>query len=413
MHSSTAAPRPVVPESVALSIRDPLHGFIRADRLETALVASPPLQRLRFIHQLGFAHLVFPGAEHSRFSHALGAMQLAGRVYDHLATEEPELLPAGPGTPERRLVRAAALLHDIGHAPYSHSAEELFEGGIDHEEMTRRLLGLPAVVEAFERHGDGLEPATVARLLAGDGEDPKERLLAQIISGELDVDKMDYLLRDSLYCGVRYGNFDLERLLDTMVPLPDPDGEGWGLGVKEGGVHALEALVMARYYMFTQVYYNVTTKALELHLNEWLAEQKRFWPADPAAFLGEDDVSVLTAMRTSPSLHARAVVDREHYSVAYQTREHLSRDEKESFEALLAELRERFGTGNILVSHSAKDPHRMGRSGVRVRRHDGTLEPMERSSHFIAHLRRIEQFRVYTPASLQEEVAAILHRRWE
>ncbi|HEX6203997.1 MAG TPA: HD domain-containing protein, partial [Thermoanaerobaculia bacterium] len=100
-----------------LTLRDPVHGFVRADPLEAALLDSRPLQRLRFVHQLGLASLVFPGAEHSRFSHAVGAMELAGRVYDALAAQAPDLLPPGLAARERRLVRLAALTHDLGHAP--------------------------------------------------------------------------------------------------------------------------------------------------------------------------------------------------------------------------------------------------------------------------------------------------------
>lgn len=388
-----------------------MHGFIRADALESALINSRPVQRLRFIHQLGFAFLVFPGAEHSRFSHVLGAMHLAGRVYDALCSKGGELLPSGNRSRERRLTRAAALLHDVGHAPFSHSAEELFEGGIDHEEMTRRLLALPEIEEIFARHGEGLEPADVVRLLAG-GSSSTERLLARIISGELDVDKMDYLLRDSLYCGVRYGSYDLERLLDTMLPIEDPETGTWGTGVDEGGVHALEALVMARYYMFTQVYFNATGKALELHLNEWLQENGRRWGCEPEAFLEQDDVSVWTDLRRSASLHARAVVGRDHFPVAFETREHLSREDKERFEALLPELISRFGAGNLLLSNSAKDPHRMRSSRVLVRRLDGSLEPMEDASHFIRHLARIDRYRVYTPPSLRSPVASSLRDLW-
>ncbi|HVT59396.1 MAG TPA: HD domain-containing protein [Thermoanaerobaculia bacterium] len=396
-----------------LSIRDPVHGFIRADDLEAALIASRPLQRLRFVHQLGFTFLVFPGAEHSRFSHALGAMHLAGRVYEALAGKSEGMLPADPRAPERRLVRAAALLHDLGHAPFSHSAEELFASGIDHEQMTRRLIAAPEIAAIFARHGAGLEMAAVERLLEG-GANPTEQLLAQIISGELDVDKMDYLLRDSLYCGVRYGSYDLERLLDTMLPLLDPDRGEWGIGVDEGGVHALEALVMARYYMFTQVYFNVTGKALELHLNQWLQENGVRWAAEPEAFLAQDDISVWSQLRQSSSLHARAVVVREHFPVAFETREHLTPEEKERFEALLPDLYERFGRGNLLLSNSAKDPHRMGRSRVRllVRRFDGSLEPMEEASQFIRHLARIDRYRVYTPPPLREPVGSALREIW-
>jgi len=395
----------------ALSVRDPVHGFIRADALEAALINSRPVQRLRFIHQLGFTFLVFPGAEHSRFSHVLGAMHLAGRLYDALCVKSDGLLPPGPRSRERRLVRAAALLHDIGHAPFSHSAEELFAGGIDHEEMTRRLLATPEVEAIFARHGDGIAPGDVARLLAG-GADPADHLLAGMISGELDVDKMDYLLRDSLYCGVRYGSFDLERLLDTVLPLADPETGVWGIGVEEGGVHALEALVMARYYMFTQVYFNVTGKALELHLNQWLLENGERWAADPEAFLRQDDVSQWSAMRLSDSLHARAVVEREHFPVAFETREHLPKEDKERFEALFPELVERFGAGNLLFSNSAKDPHRMRSNRVLVRRYDGSLEPMEQASHFIRHLTRIDRYRIYTPPGLREPVGALLRSKF-
>ena len=223
---------------------------------------------------------------------------------------------------------------------------------------------------------------------------------------------MDYLLRDSLFCGVRYGTYDLERLLDTMLPIADPLTGEWGIGVDEGGVHALEALVMARYYMFTQVYFNTTGKAMELHLNEWLQEQGIRWAAEPAAFLLQDDVEVWGALRTSPSVHARALVGRQHFPVAFETREHLSREEKQRFEALLPALRERFGAGSLLLSNSAKDPHRLGRSRVLVRRFDGSLEPMEQASQFIRHLTRIDRYRVYTPGPLREEVAAALKAVW-
>ena len=372
-----------------LSIRDPIHGFIRADAFEATLIDSRPMQRLRSIHQLGWTSLVFPGAEHSRFAHALGAMELAGRAFDALASRATPDLAATLGAPERRLVRAAALLHDLGHAPFSHSAEEQFADGIDHEEMTRRLVALPEIVEVFARRGEGLAPEQVTALLARRLEHPAGRLLSQVVSGELDVDKMDYLLRDSLYCGVRYGSYDLARLLDTLAPLPDPQTGQWGIGVDEGGVHAVEALVMARYYMFTQVYFNVTGKALELHFSEWLRSEGRRWPSEPRAFLALDDVWALAEMRRSTAPHARAVIERRHYPLAFETREHL------------------------LVSNSGKDPHRLGPGRVLVRRFGGRLEPMEEASQFIRFLARIERFRIYARPELRDEVAAFLRRRWE
>jgi hypothetical protein len=393
--------------SAPSSFRDPIHGFIHADALEWALINCRPLQRLRFIHQLGFAYMVYPGAEHSRFTHVLGAMELAGRLYDALAARADGLLDPDPRCPERRLARLAALLHDIGHPPFSHSAEELFEGGIDHEEMTRRILRTQEVRQVFAEYGGGLAVDQVVALLAG-GDSPKERLLSQIISGELDVDKMDYLRRDSLYCGVGYGSFDLSRLLETVQPIEDPKSGAWGIGVDEGGVHALEALVMARYYMFTQVYFNVTVKALELHFSEWLRECGRRWPSDADSFLDHDDVSTLTEMRASTQGHARAVVRREHYPLAYETREHLGAEEKAAIEAKIPLLQEHFGSENLLVSNSAKDPHRLGEGPVLVRLFDGSLTPMEEASHFIRHLARIDRYRIYSAPDLRTEVAAAM-----
>ena len=399
-----------------LSLRDPVHGFVHSDRLEAALVNSRPVQRLRWIRQLGLTSFVYPGAEHSRFSHALGAMHLAGRVYDALAARRTAPLPPGAEAKERRLTRAAALLHDLGHAPFSHSAEELFAGGIDHEEMTRRLVRTDEIRAIFARWGDGIDPEEVVALLSGDHAsldgDPIARLLGQIISGELDVDKMDYLQRDSLFCGVRYGTYDLDRLLETMVPLVDPEQGTWGIGVDEGGVHALEALVMARYYMFTQVYFNATGKAMELHLNAWLLENGIRWPDDPEAFLAEDDLTTTNAMRASGSVHARAVVDREHFPVAFETKEHLAPEEKERFEEILPALGERFGPSSLLISNSAKDPHRFDAKPVWVRKPDGRLERMGDASQFIRHLARIDRYRVYTPPELRDAVRAEILERF-
>ncbi|HSM14755.1 MAG TPA: HD domain-containing protein, partial [Thermoanaerobaculia bacterium] len=144
-----------------LRLRDPIHGFLHLDPLEAALVGTRPVQRLRWIHQLGLTFLVYPGAEHSRFSHVLGASQLAGRVFDSLIEKRPGLVPEPERPLARRLVRAAALLHDVGHAPFSHSAEDRFAGGIDHEAMTRRLLESDEIRTIFDRHGNGLELAAV------------------------------------------------------------------------------------------------------------------------------------------------------------------------------------------------------------------------------------------------------------
>lgn len=392
---------------MSLSLRDPIHDYIRIDDLEAEVLQTRPLQRLRSVRQLGLANLVFPAAEHSRFSHALGAMELAGRVHDALAIKAPELFDPDPQSPSRRALRLAALLHDIGHAPFSHSSEELFKDAIDHEQMTRRLLALPELRQAVRNHTDDFDLETVERILSGNG-DSNERLLAQIVSGEMDADKMDYLLRDSHFCGVRYGTYDLGRLLETMVPLRDPDTGEWGIGIEEGGVHAYEALVLARYYMFTQVYFNVTGKVLELHLNAWLQRQDIRWPSEPESFLQHDDMSIWTRMRGSDDEHARAILKRDHHVLAFETREHLSRQESQRFTTLLTSLSADYAESEILVSNAAKDPHRLSEINVWVRRSDGGLETLQEASDFIGHLSRIDRYRVYT----REESRAVIGQRF-
>ncbi|MEM8930449.1 MAG: HD domain-containing protein [Acidobacteriota bacterium] len=393
------------------SIRDPIHGFIRCDPLEAALLKSRPMQRLRFIHQLGLTFLVFPGAEHSRFAHALGVMHLAGEIYDAVAQKSDGLLSVGPDATERRLVRVAALLHDIGHAPFSHTAEDLFESGIDHEDMSQRLLDTGEMRAIFERHGDGVEVEAVQRVLAKSG-DGAEALLGEIVSSELDVDKMDYLRRDSLYCGVEYGNYDFDRLVETVAPIIDPEDGRWRLGVDHGGVHALEALLMARYYMFTQVYFNETSRVMELHFNEWLRRRGTEWPADPEAFLEHDDMTVYQWIRNSDDLHARAVVHRERFGLAYETAEHLSKPARDRFLEVVPELERRYGVENLLVDNSSKDPHRLEKNRVWVRRFDGSLQPLVTASDFIAQLSRIDCFRVYAARECQHDVQQSVETLW-
>jgi hypothetical protein len=164
--------------------------------------------------------------------------------------------------------------------------------------------------------------------------------------------------------------------------------------------------------MFTQVYFNVTGKALELHLNGWLLDDGLRWSSDPQAFLHQDDVSALSSMRQSNSQHAQAVLHRDRFPLAFETREHLSRQERDSFSALLPPLIEEFGAHRLLISNSAKDPHRLGKSRVLVRRWDGSQEPMEKSSQFIRHLTRIDTYRVYSAPDIRESVAKRLQESW-
>ncbi|MGB2826153.1 MAG: HD domain-containing protein, partial [Thermoplasmata archaeon] len=263
-------------------IRDSVHGSIRVDEPFLPLLESNELQRLHSVHQLGLANLVYPGANHTRLEHSLGTFAVASRMSSSLQLSHDEDL----------LVRCAALLHDIGHLPYSHTFEMVLheQFGIDHVEISKRLIrgedsivseaersvlgGLNLVVDALE--GQGIDPGTVASLLddahraslqqrtleshEGQAHFNDRRYLSQMVSGVLDVDQLDYLVRDAHYTGVAYGVIDLDRLIDTVQIF---NGD---LVVQKGGVSAVEGMLVARALMFSSVYYHKTVRIAELML---------------------------------------------------------------------------------------------------------------------------------------------------
>ena len=227
-------------------IRDPLWDNVTLDSAALAVLDTRAVQRLRYIRQLGHAFLVYPGATHSRFEHALGAYHLAGRALGLLAERgELERVPAE----EPVLVRLAALLHDVGHYPFSHALEEA--GLLSHEALAAEHLAHPELCQALERSGVPDAAARVAALIRGKSASP----LAGLISGSLDLDKIDYLTRDARMCGVPYGTVDVDRLLHsiTVVTL---DGGRRTVGVHEKGASALESLTFAKYQMYRNVYWH-------------------------------------------------------------------------------------------------------------------------------------------------------------
>jgi HD superfamily phosphohydrolase len=228
-------------------IRDPLWDNIALDDTALSLVDSAPFQRLRYVRQLGHAFLVYPGATHSRFEHALGAYHLTKRA---LAALEMRGELAGIREEERLAVTLAALLHDVGHYPFSHALEEA--GFPSHEaqgeaRITGGLLG--AQLTAI---GGADFPRRVADLVRGRSTSP----LQGLISGSLDLDKIDYLCRDSLACGVPYGIVDVDRLLASITMVQAGPLGARTLGVQEKGVSALESLLFAKYQMYRNVYWH-------------------------------------------------------------------------------------------------------------------------------------------------------------
>ena len=227
-------------------LRDPLWNNIRLDPLALALLETPVMQRLRYVRQLGLAFLVYPGATHSRFEHALGAWHLAGMAL-RLLDERGAL--QGVTSREQQVVRAAALLHDVGHYPFSHALEEI--GVTDHEEVARPLITEGPIGDCLRQHLGASAPDEVFALITGRSASP----LQGLISGSIDLDKIEYLKRDAVMCGVPYGEIDVDRLLNSLVVVTLPDA-GAAIGVHEKGLSALESLLFAKYQMYRNVYWH-------------------------------------------------------------------------------------------------------------------------------------------------------------
>ncbi|MFQ6135938.1 MAG: HD domain-containing protein [Candidatus Hydrothermarchaeales archaeon] len=223
-------------------IRDSVHGDIFLTELELEIVDTPEFQRLRRIRQLGMTHLVYPGANHTRFEHSLGALHLAGRIAGNLELDKED---------ERR-IRVSALLHDIGHGPLSHTSEELLERylGHSHEEITKDIIANSQIGQILE--SEGVDIGLVGRIITGE-----EKPLGEIVSGEFDVDRMDFLVRDAHYTGVAYGIVDLDRLINTI------EISNGSLVITERGLRAVEALLVARFLMTPTVYFHHASRVAD------------------------------------------------------------------------------------------------------------------------------------------------------
>ncbi len=239
--------------------KDPVHRYVHVrDRVIWDLIGTKEFQRLRRIKQLGTTYLTFHGAEHSRFNHSLGVYEIIRRIVDDVFEGRPDW-----DHDERLLSLCAALLHDLGHGPFSHSFEKVF--GLDHEHFTQAIiLGDTEVNPSFTK-GRPDFPKKVAEVIA---KTYKNKLVVSLISSQIDADRMDYLQRDAYFTGVSYGHFDMERILRVMRPREDQ------VVIKKSGMHAVEDYIMSRYQMYWQVYFHPVTRSAEVILTKILHRAK-------------------------------------------------------------------------------------------------------------------------------------------
>lgn len=248
-------------------IRDPVHSHIYIqDQIIMDLINTTEFQRLRRIHQLGTTSQTFPGAEHTRFTHSLGVYEIVRRICDHFQRNYPSK-EAGDGLwddSERIVAECAGLLHDIGHGPYSHTFEHIFN--TNHEQITQAIITSPdtEVNQVLSKMGPDF-PNRVASVI---NKTYDNQQVVQMISSQCDADRMDYLLRDSYFTGAQYGNFDLDRILQVMRPYAG------GICFKMSGLHAIEYYIVSRFQMYLQVYFHPISRSMEVILAHLLLRSK-------------------------------------------------------------------------------------------------------------------------------------------
>ncbi len=290
-------------------IYDAVHGFIRFNDIERLLIDSEPFQRLHYIHQLGIAYVVYPGATHTRFEHSLGTMELATRIFKRITSKQFSLPNADYWL---QIIRLAALCHDLGHLPFSHDAEKELLGKAGHEAWTLRVIRSDALQPVWAAMNvrfpgrpivdDILKMAIGEKKLRemdiGLSFSPIEQVLSQVITGDFfGADRIDYLLRDAQCTGVSYGLFDYHQMLEMLCVVPF--GNGLQLGIEENGIEACEALLLARHFMHQRVYQYSSVKAYKFHMARFM--QSFFAAHDYLSSLDEylslTDSEILAALR--------------------------------------------------------------------------------------------------------------------
>jgi HD superfamily phosphohydrolase len=314
-----------------VEIRDPIHGSIHIDDSEIPIIEHPFFQRLRNIKQLGFSEYSFPGATHTRYIHSIGVMHVSTIVFDKLFSKtDNELLRL------RQTLKMACLLHDIGHAPLSHSTEIVMpqvsrlklpkrfqidnpELQATHEDYTIKAIADSSFTDSFKQIEDkfGVNANAIAELVIGHTTDPDYftingvnyfPILHQLVSSEIDCDRMDYLLRDSYFCGVSYGQYDLDWLTDNIVKCPI--NNRIHLGISDKALSTFDDFLLSRFHMFLMVYFHYRAVCLEQMLLRYFKTQQHEYeiPADIEEYQQHDDHYLSKILRTSKNKWAQMIV---------------------------------------------------------------------------------------------------------
>ena len=391
--------------------RCPVHGFIEVNDWERSVIDHPAFQRLRRIRQLGWTDQVYPGSTHTRFEHSLGVMHVVTRMYNAIWQRSGAVLRShldydadGVGRRrDRQMMRFAALLHDIGHAPFSHASEDLLPNRptkkkYGHEDYSAQIIRhrLKDVIESHPANENmEIKSDQIASLIDGTSRRRRTLFWRELLDGQMDADRMDYLLRDSLHLGVQYGRYDLDRIVATATVVEmrreDSDDAECRLAITEGGWHAAVGLILARYFMFTQVYFHKTRVAFDIHLREALAHllpDSIFPPPEGDGideYLKWDDWRVLGQLvEDKGGEHGQWLRQRHHFRQIWESPESPLADAQERLDRL------RLALGGVLaaVERSEKSWYKTGNPDIQVATEDSAeVRPLSDYSPVIKQLK--------------------------
>lgn len=353
--------------------RDPIHGFIEVSELELQIINSRPFQRLRNIKQLAMTYYVYHGAEHTRFGHSLGVMHLVTKAFNSAVSEYTENFPEEKQKWYEQILRLIALTHDIGHAPFSHASESVFPEGVEHENFTEKIIIETEIADIInqigsefsEKYGSeyDITPELICNIYMGKdaGVNSEFTFLKSFMDSELDCDKMDYLLRDSYYCGVKYGLFDVDRLIQSFTICYTNNIPR--LAIKTGGVQAFEEFVLARYFMFIQVYFHRTRRYFDIMLGKALKLilPDGVYPIDINEYLEWDDCRVIQLIKQHENENesCKNIIQRIVYPRVCYSKTHPKEADIREFKRNCKDIRKEIGKDNLIDDSAGKMPHQI------------------------------------------------------
>ncbi|MCK4348747.1 MAG: HD domain-containing protein [Thermoplasmatales archaeon] len=419
-------------------IRDPIYGFITFNDWEKEIINHPCFQRLRRIRQLSLTDLVYPGAMHTRFEHSLGVMHLATTMFDSIVTNpdnlgilkrELDYDEAGVKR-DRQIIRFAGLLHDIGHAPFSHSSETIMPRNSQtgkpykHEDYGAAIIKGP-LRDVLENHSINnnyhIRAEEIAAFIERNPQTSGERIFWKVfISSQLDADRGDYLLRDSYHIGVKYGIYDHSRLMNTLALGVDPESQMPVLGIDRGGWHIAESIVLARYQLFTQVYFHKTRRAYDYHLKEAakvaIPGGQLPAPNNVEEFLKFDDITLCSLFKNrNDDINCNSITSRDHIRVYRETPETPKLEDEKEIERVKQALTDE----NIWYYEDRAEGlwyklkgSEEGTTEIRIIQDDGKIQPLEDLSSVVRNIGEIKKIRIYVKPR-EKEKAEEAFNKWE